>query len=110
MKAALAVDVPRIFAALANSERLAIIDALLQLDPTDSGSSISEISRATDLSRFSSSRHLSILRAAGIVTAERDRSGFRHHVRLDALVAIDGWAYARALRQASSAPRSGPCR
>lgn len=109
MKAALAMDVPRIFAALANSERLAIIDALSQLDPTDCGSSISEISRAADLSRFSASRHLSILRAAGIVTATRDRSGFRHRVNLDALLAIEDWAYARAVRQASSTPGNAPC-
>ncbi|GAA1917228.1 hypothetical protein GCM10009775_07080 [Microbacterium aoyamense] len=90
------MDAARLFSALANSERLAIVDALVKRSPRTCGPTISEIAGATDLSRFSASRHLAILRSAGLVTAERVRGGFRHRINVDGLTAIEDWAYARS--------------
>ncbi|WP_127817746.1 hypothetical protein [Microbacterium sp. CPCC 204701] len=92
----------RIFSAHANSEGRAIVDAVLQLAASGSGSFISEIAGATHLSRFSASRHLAVRRGAGILSAERSRSGFRHRVNVAALTVIEDWAYSRATRVGST--------
>lgn len=89
----------RLFAALANSERLAILDVLLDGPPTGPGASISEVARATEMTRFAASRHLAILRNSGLLSAERVRTGFRHRVNVEVLTAIEDWAYSRVTRE-----------
>ena len=86
----------RLFAALANADRLALVQALCELpaggdDP--SRASIAELARLTGLSRFSASRHLSILRDAGLVVAESFGQRILHEMNWRGLQAFEDWLY-----------------
>ncbi len=86
-----------VFAALASPNRLAILDALIANDRSSPqrGLSISDVASLTELSRFSASRHLGILREAGVVVAEPVGMRLQHQVAWHALESIEDWLYAR---------------
>lgn len=92
------VDAPVVglFAALANADRLALVQALCdrrtQGDDGD-GASIAELARLTGLSRFSASRHLSILRAAQLIRAESHGQRILHQMNGQGLQAVEDWLY-----------------
>lgn len=91
-------DAGLLFAALANSDRLAMIDALLDRDAPGTGLSISQVAEAAEVSRFTASRGLAILRAAGLVNEERCGGVYRHWIELEAIIAIEDWAYSKTSR------------
>lgn len=88
-------DLHRIFAALSNSDRLAILRALLLREDarTEVSASISDLARDAGVSRFSASRHLSILRSAGLVKAEPLGLARVHQLDVRALQLIEDWLY-----------------
>jgi DNA-binding transcriptional ArsR family regulator len=81
----------RAFFALANDDRLAIVAALG--GGTSPGQSITQIAASAGLNRFSASRHLGILRDAGIVRAEKDGVRIIHQLNIDGLDSIEDWLY-----------------
>jgi DNA-binding transcriptional ArsR family regulator len=82
------VDTARVFAALANHDRLAIIEDLRK---GSASASIGEISSGVELNRFTTSRHLAILRDAGLVVARRHGQRIVHDLVPAAFDAIDDW-------------------
>jgi DNA-binding transcriptional ArsR family regulator len=69
-------DIGRVFAALTNDDRRAILQLLRSAHADgESGLSITAIAAGVEISRFGASRHLGVLRAAGIVhtVAEKHR-------------------------------------
>jgi DNA-binding transcriptional ArsR family regulator len=84
-----------VFAALANQDRLVLMGLLLRAveDGSHSRPSISMLASQAELSRFSASRHLAILRQAGLV--EVDHVGHRalHQLNAKRLEAIEDWLY-----------------
>lgn len=84
----------RIFGALANADRLALVHALSEgraRHGDDRGMSITELARRTELSRFSASRHLAVLRDARIVTATVTGHATLHALDLRGLEELDDW-------------------
>lgn len=90
-------SIREVFTALASDNRLAIVEALLASERSEPGSglSISGVASITELSRFSASRHLGILRNAGVVVAEPAGMSMRHRVATAALEQIEDWLYSR---------------
>lgn len=77
-----------VLSALANDDRLAIVASLrLRARP----SSIGEIARDAGLTRFAASRHLRILRGAGLVGVERSRQKHLHFLRPSGFEAVEDW-------------------
>lgn len=87
-------SVSAVFAALANDERLVIVAYLGGLGTRHPGSSISEIADAASLSRFSASRHLRILAAAGLVSAWRSGHAILHTICPTGFDEVEDWMYA----------------
>lgn len=54
---------------------------------------ISELALRTELSRFSASRHLHILRRSGLVVAEQNGSRLLHRLSGAALEQIEDWIF-----------------
>lgn len=79
-------------ALLANSDRRAIVSHLASLAHAD-GASVGEIAFAAGVSRFSASRHLQIMKEAGLVDTER--CGNRVHARLlaEPFRKVDDWLW-----------------
>lgn len=88
-------SLPRIFAALSNDGRLALIDELARAEagPGPDELSISTLAVRAGLSRFAASRHLAILRTAGLVIATRVRQSTVHTLNWPALAQIEDWMY-----------------
>ncbi|KAA9105860.1 ArsR/SmtB family transcription factor [Microbacterium rhizomatis] len=88
-------SLPRIFAALSNDGRLALIDELARAEagPGPDELSISTLAVRAGLSRFAASRHLAILRTAGLVIATRVRQSTVHKLNWPALAQIEDWMY-----------------
>ncbi|WP_127473958.1 ArsR/SmtB family transcription factor [Microbacterium sulfonylureivorans] len=93
-------DVERLviaFAALANASRLSLLRELSRPTPRNGhlggGQTISELAAKTELSRFAASRHLGILREAGLVHGVRDGSRMLHRLEGAALDEIDDWLF-----------------
>ncbi|PTT22890.1 transcriptional regulator [Microbacterium sp. HMWF026] len=88
--------------ALGVSERRALLDALrrARFDGV-SGLSITDLAGATELSRFAASRHLAVLREAGLVTMTQD--GYRrvHQIRFDAFLELEEWVMRFSLHAAT---------
>ena len=65
-------DLPLLFAALANSHRLAIVEELARGRHNGHGGALGilELARRAEMTRFAASRHLSVLREAGLVTQQ----------------------------------------
>ncbi|QIG39457.1 helix-turn-helix transcriptional regulator [Microbacterium sp. 4R-513] len=82
----------RCFSAVAFGERRALLERLLDdhLDAGD-GMTITALAQATGTTRFTASRHLAVLRAAGLVRAELRGTRRVHRLDLDAIAAIDDW-------------------
>lgn len=78
-----------IFAALANDDRLAIL-AVLHEHPGDE-CSIEMIAMHAGLSRFATSRHLAILRAAGLILGLRSGHRFLHRLASTGFDDVDDW-------------------
>lgn len=86
-----------VFAALANSDRLALVRELAATTATrgedNRVATISYLAARTEMSRFSTSRHLRILRECGLARARRDGTRILHRLNGDILNAIDDWLY-----------------
>lgn len=84
-----------LFAALANRERLSLMRVLLSDAKGDRlrGSSISMLASEAEISRFSASRHLSILRRAGLVEATYAGRRTLHQLNVARLEAVEDWLY-----------------
>lgn len=84
-----------LFSALANADRIAILRDLASCEQAGYASpfdtSISAIAERTGLTRFSASRHLSLLSDAGLVDVER--VGYRklHALRSEHFEQIEDW-------------------
>lgn len=95
----LATDVGRsehlrsVFAALASAPRLDILHALVGAQSCHVRSGISDIARQTELSRFSASHHLDILRRAGLVSGYREGSRSFHTLNGRTFEYIEDWLY-----------------
>ncbi|MFB7890607.1 ArsR/SmtB family transcription factor [Microbacterium sp. NPDC056044] len=88
----------RVFGALANSDRIAIIDMLRGSAADEPGGvSISRVAEATGLTRFSASRHLRILCEVGLVSATRQRHSVLHRLDSRGFDAVEDWLCGAAL-------------
>ena len=67
--------------AIGDRQRQHIITKML--DESVSGSRVVEIAKLTNLSRPAASRHMQILRKAGIVTARKDGTRIRYYLNPD---------------------------
>jgi len=80
------------FAALGNEERLSILAVLSDRAREQSGgASISCVADAVGISRFSASRHLRILAAAGFVVADRIGHAVLHQLDEAGLESVEDW-------------------
>lgn len=93
-------DVERLaamFTALGNRARLDLIDAMVKAgsrpDRADCGMTISELATRTEISRFSASRHLTILRECSLVRGVSSGSRTLHYLNSDTLDDIDDWLF-----------------
>ena len=81
-----------VFAALANGDRIAIIELLRECASEEPGGvSISWVAASTGLTRFSASRHLRILCDAGLVSASRSRHSVLHRLDARGFDALEDW-------------------
>lgn len=76
--------------ALANGERLAVLQVLRGCP---AGLNISQVAAATELSRFTASRHLKLLCAAGLVTATRCEQSVVHRIAPQGFEPVEDWLY-----------------
>ena len=81
------------FAALADDTRLGIVDAL-----ADGDRSVNELVELFPISQPAVSRHLRILRSAGVVTADKDGPRRVYRLNPEAVVELEEWAKARRAR------------
>lgn len=89
----------QVFAALANSDRIAIVEVLAEMAAIHPrGVPISLVADRTELTRFSASRHLRILVEAGVVDVERERQSALHRLNADGLLGAEDWVVAVAQR------------
>lgn len=81
-----------LFAALANSDRLGIVTKLWQ-DRLRGGSglTVSDVAATMDLSRFSASHHLNLLRDVGVVDSHREQNRSVSVLRVEPLMRIWDW-------------------
>lgn len=89
-------ELTRLFSALANTSRLDLVRAMLARESAgeaNEGMSISELAEAAEMSRFSASRHLAILRHAGFVRAYTAGRASLHRLCLDPFETLDDWLY-----------------
>lgn len=88
-------DLELLFAALANQDRLALMGVLLRGVKAGDGRgvSISALASEAEISRFSASRHLSILRSAGLVEVNYAGRRALHHLNVVRLEAVEDWLY-----------------
>lgn len=82
------------FRALANGERLAVVRVLRDSPPA--GMNISQVAAATELNRFTASRHLKALCAAGLVTSVRRNQSVVHRLDPSGFERVEDWLYATA--------------
>ncbi|MFK4804339.1 ArsR/SmtB family transcription factor [Microbacterium sp. ZW CA_36] len=96
-----------LFAALASRDRLSLMSVLLREAKVDGlrGSSISMLASEAEISRFSASRHLSILRRAGLVEANYSGRRTLHHLNVARLEAMEDWLYPFVLEGAAGQDR-----
>ena len=85
---------PRLFAALANSDRIAIINTLRDhARQHPEGLAISRVAQEAGLTRFSASRHLRVLCEAGLVTVTKRRRALLHKIDARGFEAGEDWLY-----------------
>ena len=80
-------DLTTTFAALSDSTRLAIVERLMR----DGAQAAGDLADIAPISAPALSRHLKVLRQAGIVTQTVDRQRRIYAVQPAALMAIDDW-------------------
>lgn len=85
--------------ALANRERLDLVQAIAAGHLGDGrespeGLTISRMAAALEISRFSASRHLGILRAAGVLDVQLDGPRALHTLNETAFDGLEDWLYA----------------
>ncbi|MCR2810949.1 MULTISPECIES: helix-turn-helix domain-containing protein [unclassified Microbacterium] len=87
-------ELERRLSAVAFGERRALLEQLLHqhLDGND-GTTITALAAATGTNRFTASRHLSVLRDAGLVRADAAGTRRLHRIDLDAMWSLDEWLY-----------------
>ncbi|WP_425839987.1 ArsR/SmtB family transcription factor [Microbacterium sp. PA5] len=91
-------DLDSLFHALANRDRLQLLQVLRAHradhgDADSSGMPINALAQEAELSRFSASRHLAILRRCGLVTADRVGLSALHSLAPDRFEVIEDWLY-----------------
>ena len=79
------------FRALANADRLAVLRVLRECAP--SGMNISQVAAATELTRFTASRHLQVLCVAGFVSATRHEKSIMHRLDPHGFEQVEDWLY-----------------
>lgn len=96
-----------LFAALASRDRLSLMSVLLREAKVDGlrGWSISMLASEAEISRFSASRHLSILRRAGVVKAHHAGRRTVHYLNVERLEAVEDWLYPFILEGAAGEDR-----
>ena len=77
----------RVFAALADRRRRKILEHLTQRGPTTA----THVARRLRISRQGAAKHFAVLRAARLVTAERQGRETRYTADLAPLTVADGW-------------------
>jgi ArsR family transcriptional regulator len=78
--------------AVAFGERRALLASLLEAHLGGTGGmTITELAVATGTTRFTASRHLAVLRDAGLVNALTVGTRRLHRIDLDGVAAIDDW-------------------
>lgn len=101
-------DLVQVFSALASADRLAILAELhhaAQSRPPGTGArTISEVALRVNMSRFSASRHLGVLREARLVECVRSDRKALHSLTSQSLNALEDWLY--PLLDAAAASRS----
>lgn len=90
MKAKETDDLVRVFAALADPTRVAIVDRLAGSD-----ASVKELTEPFDLTQQAVSRHLRVLEEAGLVSRRRSAQARPAHLEVDRLVDVLTWVDAR---------------
>lgn len=83
-----------VFRALANGERVAVLTVLRECGPR--GMNISEVGAAAELNRFTASRHLKALCAAGLVSSTRRNQSVVHRLDPRGFERIEDWLYETA--------------
>ena len=81
------IDLPSVFAALADETRFAIVNRLL----TDGELSVGTIAAPCAMTPPAISRHLRVLEGAGLIERRVDRQRRMIRVKPDALERIGGW-------------------
>lgn len=90
-----------LLAALASDDRRAIIDLLARRsDRLTNTMSITEIAYSLELSRFSASRHLKILREAGVIRSSQVGGTVLNELDFNSLLQLEDWVLSITLRAA----------
>ena len=84
-------DLPRLFGALADPHRLAIVEALA----AQGEKTVGDLAAPFAISAPAISRHLAVLESAGVIERRVDRQWRVCRIRPDALAAIEGWVEAQ---------------
>lgn len=92
-----APELAQVFSALASTDRLAILTDLrraAETSPRGTGArTISEVAFRVGVSRFSASRHLGVLREAGLVERIPSDRKALHRLTSRSLFAVEDWLY-----------------
>lgn len=80
-------NLPKTFAALSDETRFAIVERLL----SDGAQSAGDLSDIAPISAPAVSRHLKVLREAGVIDQQIDGQRRIYSVRPDVMQAISGW-------------------
>jgi DNA-binding transcriptional ArsR family regulator len=80
-------DLTPLFSALSDKTRLTIVETLLSNNELSAG----DLSETFDISAPAISRHLKILRQAGVLSQRRDGTHRYYKVRPEAMAAIHQW-------------------
>lgn len=80
----------QIFTALGNGIRLELMSEVAAASNGESRS-VSSLAAALEISRFTASHHLAVLRSAHLVDAHRDGLSLRHQVNASTMTCIEDW-------------------
>ncbi|MEX0153622.1 ArsR/SmtB family transcription factor [Microbacterium sp. LMI1-1-1.1] len=80
----------RIFTALGHGRRLELMSHVMSTPP-DELRSVSSLAAALEISRFTASHHLAILRAADLIDARKVGLTVAHRVKTDTLLKVEDW-------------------
>jgi DNA-binding transcriptional ArsR family regulator len=80
----------RVFTALGNSTRLELLSELASLPPSVVRS-VSSLADAVEVSRFTASHHLAVLRSAGLIDGRKVGLMLEHRLNAHTLARIEDW-------------------